>query len=115
MGAAVVRAASPITLDDPGAVRGRRVLVVEDGPTTTHGGMPWGAGYLAAKQAGADVLCLCDTNGGTLTTKLEEIVADVAAFLAGTTNHGWLLKLAAEGSDATATTRAARRGHSDRG
>jgi predicted GTPase len=51
--AAVVRAASPITLDDPEAVRGRRVLVVEDGPTTTHGGMPWGAGYLAAKRAGA--------------------------------------------------------------
>jgi predicted GTPase len=51
--AAVVRAASPISLDDPGAVRGRRVLVVEDGPTTTHGGMPWGAGYLAAKRAGA--------------------------------------------------------------
>ncbi|HET9700263.1 MAG TPA: cyclic 2,3-diphosphoglycerate synthase [Burkholderiales bacterium] len=51
--AAMVRAASPITLDDPDAVRGRRVLVVEDGPTTTHGGMPWGAGYLAAKRAGA--------------------------------------------------------------
>jgi predicted GTPase len=51
--ATVVRAASPISLDDPGAVRGRRVLVVEDGPTTTHGGMPWGAGYLAAKRAGA--------------------------------------------------------------
>jgi predicted GTPase len=52
-GATVLRAASPITLDEPEAVRGRRVLVVEDGPTTTHGGMPWGAGYLAAKRAGA--------------------------------------------------------------
>jgi len=51
--AAIVKADSPITLDDPAAVRGRRVLVVEDGPTTTHGGMPWGAGYLAAKRAGA--------------------------------------------------------------
>jgi predicted GTPase len=37
-------------------VRGRRVLVVEDGPTTTHGGMPWGAGYLAAKRAGASAI-----------------------------------------------------------
>ena len=51
--ASVVRAALSIRLDDPQAVRGRRVLVVEDGPTVTHGGMPWGAGYLAAKHAGA--------------------------------------------------------------
>jgi len=54
--AAVVRAASPVTLDDEAAVRGRRVLVVEDGPTTTHGGMSWGAGYVAATAAGATVV-----------------------------------------------------------
>ena len=52
-GAALVRAASPVRLDDPGAVRGRRVLVVEDGPTLTHGGMAYGAGYVAATRAGA--------------------------------------------------------------
>ena len=40
-------------LDDPGQVRGRRVLVVEDGPTLTHGGMRVGAGALAAQAAGA--------------------------------------------------------------
>lgn len=51
--AQVVRAASPIRLDDPQAVFGRRVLVVEDGPTTTHGGMPYGAGYIAATRARA--------------------------------------------------------------
>jgi predicted GTPase len=51
--AAVLRAASPVVLDDPRQVAGRRVLVVEDGPTTTHGGMPWGAGYVAAVRAGA--------------------------------------------------------------
>jgi predicted GTPase len=51
--ATIVRAASPVRLDDPGAVRGRRVLVVEDGPTLTHGGMAYGAGYVAATQAGA--------------------------------------------------------------
>ncbi len=51
--APVVRAASPVRLDDPGAVRGRRVLVVDDGPTLTHGGMPYGAGYVAAVRAGA--------------------------------------------------------------
>lgn len=52
--APIVRAASPVRLDDETAVRGKRVLVVEDGPTTTHGGMPWGAGYVAAKKAGAE-------------------------------------------------------------
>jgi predicted GTPase len=52
-GATIVRGASPIRLDDPEAVRGRRVLVVEDGPTITHGGMAHGAGYLAALAAGA--------------------------------------------------------------
>jgi len=44
---------STITLDDPDAVRGRRVLVIEDGPTLTHGGMAFGAGTLAARAAGA--------------------------------------------------------------
>jgi predicted GTPase len=51
--APVVRAASPVRLDDPASVRGRRVLVVEDGPTLTHGGMAYGAGYVAATAAGA--------------------------------------------------------------
>jgi predicted GTPase len=51
--AALARAALPIRLDEAGRVRGRRVVVVEDGPTITHGGMPWGAGLLAAQRAGA--------------------------------------------------------------
>lgn len=51
--AAIVRAASPVRLDDEAAVKGRRVLVIEDGPTTTHGGMPHGAGYVAATRAHA--------------------------------------------------------------
>ena len=54
--AVIVRGASPIQLDDPKAVRDRRVLVVEDGPTTTHGGMPYGAGYVAATRAQASVI-----------------------------------------------------------
>ena len=49
--AAIARAASIVTLDDPAAVAGKRVLVVDDGPTITHGGMPYGAGYVAAIQA----------------------------------------------------------------
>jgi predicted GTPase len=46
-----VRAASPVRLEDPAAVRGRRVLVVEDGPTITHGSMSHGAGLVAARAA----------------------------------------------------------------
>jgi predicted GTPase len=48
-GVPVVRAASPVQIDAPDQVRGRRVLVVEDGPTITHGGMAWGAGYSALR------------------------------------------------------------------
>jgi len=51
--AAIVRGSMPVRLDDAAAVHGKRVLVVEDGPTITHGGMPHGAGYVAALQAGA--------------------------------------------------------------
>jgi len=51
--AMVVRAGSPVTLDEPGRVRGKRVIVVDDGPTLTHGGMAFGAGYAAAFAAGA--------------------------------------------------------------
>ena len=51
--ATVVRAASPVTLEPGPSLAGRRVLVVEDGPTITHGGMPFGAGVVAARQAGA--------------------------------------------------------------
>ena len=43
-------AASPLTVDDPEAIRGKRVLVVEDGPTLTHGEMKYGAGTIAARQ-----------------------------------------------------------------
>src|ERR1035437_8516192 len=52
-GATIVRGSMPVRLDEAAAVLGRRVLVVEDGPTITHGGMPHGAGYVAALQAGA--------------------------------------------------------------
>lgn len=46
--AVIVKAASPIFVDDPAAIRGKRVLVIEDGPTLTHGEMAYGAGYVAA-------------------------------------------------------------------
>jgi predicted GTPase len=54
--AVIVRAASPIEVPDPAAIEGKRVLAIEDGPTTTHGGMPFGAGVLAARRNGASAL-----------------------------------------------------------
>jgi predicted GTPase len=52
-GAIQIEAASPLFVDDPEAIRGKRVLVVEDGPTLTHGEMAYGAGYVAARRFGA--------------------------------------------------------------
>jgi predicted GTPase len=52
-GAKVIKCRSAITADDPSLIEGKRALVVEDGPTLTHGGMEYGAGWFAAKQAGA--------------------------------------------------------------
>jgi predicted GTPase len=51
--ARILEAASPLFVDNPDAIRGKKVLVVEDGPTLTHGGMQFGAGYLAARRFGA--------------------------------------------------------------
>jgi predicted GTPase len=51
--ARILRASSPVTVDDPSAIKGKRVLVVEDGPTLTHGEMTYGAGHVAARANGA--------------------------------------------------------------
>jgi predicted GTPase len=51
--ATIVEAASPIFVENPGAIRGKRVLVIEDGPTLTHGEMAYGAGAVAARRYGA--------------------------------------------------------------
>ena len=51
--ATVVQAASPISVEDPEVIRGKKVLVIEDGPTLTHGDMQYGAGMIAAKKFGA--------------------------------------------------------------
>lgn len=53
--AVIVRAASPVSLGEGPSLAGKAVLVVEDGPTITHGGMPFGAGTVAARQGGAHV------------------------------------------------------------
>ncbi len=55
-GARIVEAASPITVEEPNLVAGRKVLVIEDGPTVTHGEMPFGAGAVAARKLGASLV-----------------------------------------------------------
>jgi predicted GTPase len=54
--AVVVDGASPIKVDDPSLIKGKRVLVIEDGPTLTHGEMKLGAGVVAARKFGASAL-----------------------------------------------------------
>jgi predicted GTPase len=51
--ATIVDAASPIFVDDPQAIKGSNVLIIEDGPTLTHGEMAYGAGFVAAQRFGA--------------------------------------------------------------
>jgi predicted GTPase len=51
--AVVIEGASPLFVDDPAAIKGKRVLVIEDGPTLTHGEMAYGAGWVAARRFGA--------------------------------------------------------------
>ncbi|MGH2683555.1 MAG: cyclic 2,3-diphosphoglycerate synthase [Actinomycetota bacterium] len=54
--AVIIRAKSPVTVEDPGVLTGKRVLVIEDGPTLTHGEMTFGAGVVAARTYGAEVI-----------------------------------------------------------
>ena len=54
--AEILTAESPVVVSDPDRIRGRRVLIVEDGPTLTHGEMPYGAGAVAARTYGAKEL-----------------------------------------------------------
>ena len=93
--ATVIRAASPVALDPGPEVAGRPVVVIEDGPTVTHGGMAHGAGFVAARHAGAVVVdprpwavgCIADAyeeypHLGPVVPAMgygEEQVADLAA------------------------------------
>jgi len=52
-GSTIIEAASPVTVEKPDVIKGKRCLVVEDGPTLTHGGMKFGAGIVAAEKFGA--------------------------------------------------------------
>ncbi len=54
--ATLIEAASPITVEEPELLRGKRVLAIEDGPTVTHGEMPYGAAAVAARKLGAELV-----------------------------------------------------------
>ncbi len=51
----IIKAESPVTIEN-GDLRGKKALVIEDGPTLTHGGMKYGAGIIAAQKSGADII-----------------------------------------------------------
>jgi predicted GTPase len=69
--AAVIEARSPVTLEPGPSLSGARVLVVEDGPTLTHGGLAWGAGTVAARQAGAELVDPRPTAVGAIASAFE--------------------------------------------
>jgi predicted GTPase len=72
-GAVVVEAASPIFVPDASAIRGKRVLVIEDGPTLTHGEMKYGAGIVAARRFGAaEIIDPRPYTVGTITETFEK-------------------------------------------
>jgi predicted GTPase len=72
-GATIIEAASPIFVDDPTAIRGKRVLVIEDGPTLTHGEMKYGAGIVAARRFGAaEIIDPRPYTVGTITETFEK-------------------------------------------
>ncbi|MGC9117628.1 MAG: cyclic 2,3-diphosphoglycerate synthase [Thermoproteus sp.] len=54
--AVVAKADLEVSVERPDAVNGKRALVIEDAPTVTHGGLPYGAGYIAARKYGAEVV-----------------------------------------------------------
>jgi predicted GTPase len=70
--ALVVDAASPIAVEDAEAIRGKRVLAIEDGPTLTHGEMKYGAGVVAAmKHGAAEIVDPRPYTVGTITRTFE--------------------------------------------
>ncbi len=70
--AEIIKCRSPIAATDPQALRGKRVLVVEDGPTLTHGGMSYGAGFIAAKAAGGIMIDPRDAAVGSIVQTYEK-------------------------------------------
>lgn len=70
--AKLIEAASPVTLSDPELVRNKRVVIIEDGPTLTHGDMAFGAGTIAAEQIGAQAVDVRPYAEGSLREVFEQ-------------------------------------------
>ncbi|MFH1786060.1 MAG: GTPase [archaeon] len=70
--AKIIRTNSTVSVEDPQSIKGKKVLVVEDGPTLTHGGMSFGAGYVAAKEGGAQIIDPTPYLVGTMKAIFEE-------------------------------------------
>lgn len=68
--AVIIDAYSPLKLepDDPGMIKGKKVLAIEDGPTLTHGDMRYGAGYIMAKKLGGEIIDPRKYAVGSITT-----------------------------------------------
>src|SRR5262249_28472705 len=83
----IIDAATPLHVSDPALIAGKRVLVIEDGPTLTHGGMTYGAGTIAAERWGAAELVdprsprLRRRRGRSLTRPLPYARGSIAATL----------------------------------
>jgi predicted GTPase len=70
--AIIIDAASPLFVTDPKSIRGKRVLVVEDGPTLTHGGMSIGAAYVAARKLGGEMVSVLPNIKGSIKAAFEK-------------------------------------------
>jgi len=70
--AMIIDAASPLFVTDPKSIRGKRVLVVEDGPTLTHGGMSIGAAYVAARKFGGEMVSVLPDIKGSIKAAFEK-------------------------------------------
>ncbi|MEW6069120.1 MAG: cyclic 2,3-diphosphoglycerate synthase [Candidatus Thermoplasmatota archaeon] len=70
--AKVISANSPITVDKPEIIENKKVIVVEDGPTLTHGEMPYGAGYLGAKKFNASIIDAKEYATGSIKATYEK-------------------------------------------
>jgi len=79
--ARIILRKSPLHIPDPDLIRDKRVLVIEDGPTTTHGGMPFGAGVLAAME----------NHAGEIIDPRPWAVGEIAATFEQYPNIGFLL------------------------
>jgi predicted GTPase len=77
--AILIRANSGLLVDDPERMRGKTALVIEDGPTLTHGGMAFGAGTVAANKYGAKIIDAEKHAAGSIKRRFDRVTASLCA------------------------------------